>query len=197
MTIPSIATAVRITNEGSTAYEYQYTWCITNSDTNLCGGGNDIFTSMAAKLIQPGENFDSILNSVVSVAGNYWFHIEVQYGSESSHASQSFIAKSETGGGGGGGGGGGTILPSPTPAPTCIGGADLNCDSVVNSVDFSIMLAFWKTRPPFKNIYVDINKDSKVDSVDFSILLYQWGKKPTSFKMSRANTLGYNKEMYV
>lgn len=50
---PDIVTAIRITNEGITAYEYQYTWCVTNSETNICGGGDDIFTSTAAKLIQP------------------------------------------------------------------------------------------------------------------------------------------------
>ncbi len=55
--------------------------------------------------------------------------------------------------------------------------ADLNLDYKVNSIDFSILLYFWKSKPPFKNKFVDINKDGKIDSVDFSILLYEWGKK--------------------
>jgi len=55
-------------------------------------------------------------------------------------------------------------------------GADFNHDGKVNSVDFSILLAFWQKSSPFKNPCVDINKDSKVNSVDFSILLYQWKK---------------------
>jgi hypothetical protein len=91
-TAPSISTNVRITNEGSTAYEYQYTWCITDSEVNVCGGGDDIFNSTAAKLIQPGENFDTVLNSTIVTAGNYWFHLDVQFGSDSSQAMQSFIA---------------------------------------------------------------------------------------------------------
>jgi hypothetical protein len=61
-------------------------------------------------------------------------------------------------------------------------GADFNHDGQVNSVDFSIMLAFWKKTAPFKNVCVDINGDKQVDSTDFSILLYQWGKKPIPFK---------------
>jgi len=74
-----------------------------------------------------------------------------------------------------GGGGGGEILPPPI-LPVACSGADFNKDGIVNSVDFSILLYFWKTAPPFKNPCVDINKDGRVDSVDFSILLYQWGK---------------------
>ena len=85
-----------------------------------------------------------------------------------------------SGGGGGGGGttGGGVITDT---SGTCIG-ADFNGDRKVNSVDFSIMLAFWKTGAPFKNVCVDINTDKQVNSVDFSILLFQWGKIPTAFK---------------
>ena len=54
--------------------------------------------------------------------------------------------------------------------------ADFNNDGKFGSIDFSILLSFWNTKPPFKNPYVDINKDGKVDSIDFSILLYNWGK---------------------
>lgn len=36
VTVPTIGTTVRITNEGSIAYEYHYTWCITTSENNLC-----------------------------------------------------------------------------------------------------------------------------------------------------------------
>jgi hypothetical protein len=179
--VPSIGTNVRITNEGLTAYEYNYTWCVTDSDTNLCGGGDDVFDSTAAKWIDPGQNYDTTLNSTVPSPGNYWFHVAVQYGSDSSQASQSFTAVTETtppppppppGGGGGGGSGG---------APACVG-ADFNHDGRVDSVDFSIMLAYWGTSGPINNPCVDINGDKKIDSVDFSILLYQWGRSPIPFK---------------
>jgi len=153
----------------------------------MCGGGDDEFTSTAAKLIQPGENFDTTLNSTVASVGNYWFHLNVQFGSDSSQATQSFTATTDTGpvtppsggGGGGGGGGGNPVVPiQPVQNGACavppVG--DFNKDCKVNSVDFSIMLAFWKTSPPFKNEAVDINRDGKINSIDFSILLSHWTK---------------------
>lgn len=75
--------------------------------------------------------------------------------------------------GGGGGGGGLPILP-PTPPRVC-SGADFNLDGKVSSIDFSILLYFWKTSPLFSNPCVDINQDKSVNSIEFSILLYQWG----------------------
>ena len=58
-----------------------------------------------------------------------------------------------------------------TPEPTTtFSTADFNRDHVVDSIDFSILLYFWKKTPPFKNLYVDINKDAKVNPIDFSIL---------------------------
>ena len=180
LTFPSITTGVRITNEGSVAYEYQYTWCITNSDTNLCGGGDDIFSASAAKLIQPGENWDTNLNTTVSSAGTYWFHVSVHFGSDTSYSSQSFTAISQPSVGGGGGGGGGSRRTSRTPG-TCIG-ADLNKDNKVSLIDFSILMVFIGTPAPFKNACADINADQKVNMVDFSILLNQMGKKPVKLK---------------
>lgn len=51
-------------------------------------------------------------------------------------------------------------------------GSDLNCDSKVNLIDFSIM-AFWYQKPnPPKQ--VDLNGDGVVNLVDFSILAYNW-----------------------
>jgi hypothetical protein len=65
--------------------------------------------------------------------------------------------------------------------PACRG-ADFNLDGIVDTVDFSILLYFWKTKPPFKNACVDINGDERVDSIDFSILLYQWKKPGIPYK---------------
>ncbi|MBP6924234.1 MAG: fibronectin type III domain-containing protein [Candidatus Pacebacteria bacterium] len=180
LTIPSITTGVRITNEGAVAYEYQYNWCITNSNTNLCGGGDDIFSASAAKLIQPSENWDTNLNTTVSSAGTYWFHVSVSFGSDTSYASQSFTATVGSSSGGGGGGGGGGSRRSNRPQ-ACVG-ADLNNDKKVSLVDFSILMVFFGKNPPFKNPCADINLDGKVNMVDFSILLNQWGKKPVLYK---------------
>ncbi len=73
-----------------------------------------------------------------------------------------------------------------------------NSDGIVDSTDFSILLYFWKKKPPFRNPCVDINGDKKVDSIDFSILLYQWGKPGIPFMGSKEKALlresifGYN-----
>jgi hypothetical protein len=162
---------------------------VTDSASNGCGGGNDVFSSTAAKLIAAGENFDTTLNSTVSAAGSYYFHIDVQFGSDSSTASQSFTAVAETpvaspssSGSSSGGSSGASSAAAPAvvvpQTVATVGVADMNGDGRINSVDFSIMLAFWKTPYPFRNPYVDMNGDKQVNSVDFSILLYQWGKNP-------------------
>jgi hypothetical protein len=158
---------------------------VTDSDVNLCGGGNDIFSSTAAILIQPHANFDTTLNSTISTAGNYWFHLEVLFGSDSSHAIQSFAAVAESpvvpsGGGGNNGGGGPSSITQNIVDRSCIG-ADFNGDNRVDSIDFSILLAFWSMISPLGNACVDINGDQWVNSLDFSILLYQWGGVPVLF----------------
>ena len=170
---PTVSANVRITNEGSIPYEYQYEWCVVTDLNNPCGGGNDVFYSSAAKLINPGSNFDTTLSSTVLNTGNYFFKVAVFYGTEKSGSTRSFITTSPTNNGGGGGN------SNYTPAPIIVGGvckgADFNHDNKVNSIDFSIILSFWKTNSPFLNPCVDINKDKKVNSIDFSILLSQWG----------------------
>ena len=166
---------ITITNEGLSGNEYQYEWCVVSDINNPCGGGDDTFHAVAAKFINAGEDFNTTLTASVATAGNYFFKVIVYFGTDSSGASRSFIATTASGGGGGGGGGG-TVDTPPVNTGTCTKRADFNCDKKTNSIDFSILLYFWKTKPPFKNQYVDVNKDNKVDSVDFSILLYEWGK---------------------
>jgi len=177
---PEVAANITITNEGLGGNEYQYEWCVVSGVNNPCGGGDDVFHAIAAKYINPGEDFNTTLTATVPNAGNYYFKVVVYFGTDSSGASRTFTAVAPTsppsggGGGGGGGSGGGGSVP---PATGICRRADFNCDTKINSIDFSILLYFWKSRPPFTNIYVDINKDGKIDSVDFSILLYEWGKK--------------------
>ena len=186
----SISANITITNEGLTGYEYQYEWCVVSDISNPCGGGDDAFYAMAAKYINPSENWNTALSANVTNPGTYYFKLVVHFGTDSSTASRVFtIAPVTTGGGsggssGGGGGGGSYTTPTVTsPSVTASGddskflSADLNKDGIVNSVDFSILLSFWKKKPPYKNPRVDINKDGKVDSIDFSIMLYQWKKK--------------------
>jgi uncharacterized membrane protein YgcG len=178
-TVPNVSANVTITNEGSGGYEYQYEWCVVSAANNTCGGGDDVYHATAAKFILPGEDFNTNLSATVPTAGNYYFKLVVYFGTEKSGSSRTFsIAAAPSGGGsgsgGGGGGGGGGTTVRTTPVGSCKG-ADFNGDNKVNSVDFSILLAFWKTKPPFKNTCVDINKDSQVSSTDFSIMLSQWG----------------------
>jgi hypothetical protein len=176
-----LATAnLTITNEGLAGYEYQYEWCVVSDINNSCGGGDDVYHGTGAKFINPGEDWNTNLTATVSNPGSYYFKVLVYFGTERSGSSRTFtIANSTSGGGGsgGGGGGGGGGNTTPNLKKNSCTGADFNKDKKVNSIDFSILLAFWKTNPPFKNPCVDINKDKKVDSVDFSILLSQWGTK--------------------
>ncbi len=99
-------------------------------------------------------------------------------GGETCNSCSADCGQCNNNGGGGGGGGGGTPPPVNPPPPDNgpVHIADLNKDNRVNSIDFSILLYFWRTASPFSNPYVDINKDVKVDSVDFSILLYYYGE---------------------
>lgn len=57
------------------------------------------------------------------------------------------------------------------------GKADLNCDSRVNLIDFSIA-AYWYKRPLSSEFTViekeRLNSDGKIDLVDFSIMAYYW-----------------------
>lgn len=193
-TIPSISADITITNEGSTDFfDYTYQYCVVSSENNTCGGGDDVFNGTGSKRILVGESWNTTLNATVSTAGSYWFKLVVYWGTETSGSSQSFTATeapsaycgdhicngiescatcpgdcTNCGGGGGGGGGGAGIVPLNYKR------SDLNKDGKVNSVDFSILMYFWKTSPPFANTRADINVDNKVDSVDFSIMLFDW-----------------------
>jgi len=174
-TTPTISAEITITNEGNIDTEYQYEWCVVSDIGNSCGGGDDIFYASGAKLIVSGQDWNTTKEAIVPNIGTYYFKLVVHYGLNYSTASQIFTSVNNTSGGGGGGGGGGNTpkLIENSNFDT----ADFNRDHSVDSIDFSILLYFWKKNPPFKNIYVDINKDNKVDSVDFSIMLSQWGRK--------------------
>ncbi len=71
-----------------------------------------------------------------------------------------------------------TPQPTPTPAPTITPSptpkscrrSDLNCDTKVNLVDFSILLYHWGTN----HAVADINKDGHVNLTDLSIMLFDW-----------------------
>jgi len=186
--IPEITANVRIDNMGTSASDFYYVYCIVSSDNNLCGGNDDVDSGSDTSYINAGSFINiSLTLDEVPTAGTYWFKVKARALAETNWAASTkqFVAESGTvtppasppsGGGGGGGGGGGAAVIPPTVPVASYNSSDFNMDSKVNSVDFSILLAFWQKQPPFKNPLVDINKDGKVDSVDFSILLYQWNK---------------------
>ena len=208
-TVPSITANFAIANEGTLSYEYHYKYCVVDTIENVCDGVGEIAWGQGAEWIEPGveEQFNKTLT--VNNTGTYIWKVVVYWGTEKSVAALQFNAVSGVtlptcGDGSCNGsetcsscptdcgtcpsppGGGGGVGPAPTPPPVeeepVCSGADFNKDGIVNSVDFSILLYFWKTQPPFRNACVDINKDIQVNSVDFSILLYQWGKPGINIK---------------
>jgi len=67
--------------------------------------------------------------------------------------------------------------PDPTPDPSdpqkkC-NGSNLNDDSRVDILDFSIMLHYWQSKKP-ANSCADINQNGIVDIYDFSVMMYEW-----------------------
>jgi len=187
-TVPSITANVTITNEGVVGYEYQYEYCIVDNIDNQCGEGDDVAYAMGAKYIQAGESWTTNLTLNITNPGTYWYKVYVYWGAERSVAILQFNAVEEATPPppGGGGGEGRTLTPPilpPSPVAEVCQGADFNKDGIVNSGDFSILLYFWRKKPPFKNPCVDINGDGKVDTIDFSILLSQWKKSVILYKI--------------
>lgn len=178
--IPTISADIIMTNEGTVGTEYQYEWCVVSSESNPCGGGDDVFYASAAKFINAGQDYSTILNANVPIAGNYWFKLVAHYGTSRSVASQVFTAvDGQAGGGGGGNGGGGgsgnsggivgtSTIPSTssTTKPTMPEEKATTTPKIPNETASS---------SPIYNV-ADFNRDNNVDSIDFSILLFYWGK---------------------
>ncbi|MBP6926273.1 MAG: hypothetical protein KBB70_01070, partial [Candidatus Pacebacteria bacterium] len=95
-TVPTVAANVTITNEGNSAYEYQYEWCVVATQDNQCGGVDDTYYGSAAKLIASGQDFNTTLSATVPTIGSYYFKVVVYYGAEASGASRSFTATTQT-----------------------------------------------------------------------------------------------------
>lgn len=55
-----------------------------------------------------------------------------------------------------------------------VGTADLNLDSRINLIDFSILLFHWNTPGGDSDPPADINSNGRVDLADFSIMLFNW-----------------------
>lgn len=91
-TVPTISANVTISNEGSVSYEYQYEYCVVNTEGNQCGGGDDIAYASASKNLNAGQDWTTDLSLTVSDTGNYWFKVVVYWGTETSGAARTFTA---------------------------------------------------------------------------------------------------------
>lgn len=63
--------------------------------------------------------------------------------------------------------------PEPVEPQRKCDGANLNNDSKIDILDFSILLHYWKSKNP-SNRCADINQNGVVDIYDFSIMMYYW-----------------------
>ncbi len=69
-----------------------------------------------------------------------------------------------------------SIIPKPPGPPVPPGecnGADLNNDSRVDILDFSILMHYWKSKNP-SNRCSDIDQDGIVNIYDFSVMMHYW-----------------------
>jgi hypothetical protein len=100
--MPNMSANVTVTNEGTEDYEYFYEWCVVNNPNDYCGSGNNVFYASASKLIQLGQNWNTVLTATVLSPGTYYFKTTVYFGSNASSASYEFTTTNASGGGGGG-----------------------------------------------------------------------------------------------
>ncbi len=142
-------------------------------------------------------SYSSVGNTLSSTRGGltngltYYFVVRVQdfFGNFIATSSETFatpVSSGSGGGGSGGGGGGGGassgngpvinyIPPLNKEVKECTRIADLNCDSYVDLIDFSIMYYWYeKDNPPER---VDLRPDGEINIFDFSVMAYYWSEK--------------------
>lgn len=115
--VPTITASVRIDNMGTSASDFYYIYCIVSSESNLCGGNDDVDSGSDTAYINAGSFVDlSLTLDEVPTAGTYWFKVKARALAETNWAAstEQFVAESgvtppvDPPGGGGGGGGGAT-----------------------------------------------------------------------------------------
>lgn len=117
-TITDLAALVNVTNEGSSGYEYQYRWWVTDDVNGQYGDASMKDYGTGAKYINAGATWQTTIPFTLQEPGIYYFKILVYYGSERSGASKMFHAFAQEAGSGGGGGfvGGATGVTTTTLA---------------------------------------------------------------------------------
>lgn len=91
-TITDIACQITITNEGSSAQEYQYRYWVTDVQTGQYDDGTALDSGSGAKLISAGESWSTTPTMTLVNTGTHWCKTEVFYGTEKSGASEQFTA---------------------------------------------------------------------------------------------------------
>ena len=97
---PVIKANITIMNEGNLAFEYQYQYCIVDSLLEQCGETTNIDYASGAKQLSVGESWTTILFLNVKEPTNTWFKLVVDYGTQQSGATQSFVASYSSSGSG-------------------------------------------------------------------------------------------------
>jgi hypothetical protein len=166
--LPDVGAQVRITNTGSIAYTYSFTWCVTNALLNVCGDDNDVFSSSSVVMVATGESWESILPATLGTSGQYYLHLEVQFGSDISRTSELFTAETEP-----------VdeeeiVTQSSSSSGNVCRGADFNRDGDVTGIDYAILKYFFNTTRQTQNKCVDLNDDTSINASDFSIFLTKW-----------------------
>src|SRR3989338_7855232 len=106
--IPAITASVRIDNKGTVESDFYYVYCIVNSESNLCGGNDDVDSASGTVFINAGSFVNlSLTLDDVPTAGTYWFKVRARALAETNWAAatQQFTAES------------GTVTPPPPPPP--------------------------------------------------------------------------------
>src|SRR3989338_6528560 len=77
--IPAITASVRIDNKGTSYSDFYYVYCIVSSESNLCGGNDDVASKSATVFINAGgfTNLSLTLDDVPA-AGTYWFKVKAR-----------------------------------------------------------------------------------------------------------------------
>ncbi len=123
-----------------------------------------------AKVItQVHSNATSTQSADVDGAGNWAFQFDTGSLQKGNHTAKAYFVISSQQKSGFGQAMSFTVGEAPSSG-SCGASSDLNGDSKVNLVDFSIFLTFWNSAEP----KADFNCDNTVNLADFSIMLFNW-----------------------
>ena len=114
--IPRITASVRIDNKGTVESDFYYVYCIVSSESNLCGGNDDVVSGSATEYIDVGGFINPQLTlDDVPTAGTYWFKVKARALAETNWAAATTQFTAESG----------TAAPPPASPPSGGGGGSV------------------------------------------------------------------------